>query len=176
MTNISKEQVRQYLELSLELAEKALQLGNYPIGAVLVNQDNTIVATEINECSTEQDITAHAEILALRKLGGAVDKHSVGQHILFTSLEPCYGCSFFLARTNVTQIYSALKDPHKGGISNLRDQEQFASFFAKSTLVNEPLADLADHSRALMRQYFEQIGNTTAAAYYQRRRSHRSDL
>ncbi|PIR63532.1 MAG: hypothetical protein COU64_03995, partial [Candidatus Pacebacteria bacterium CG10_big_fil_rev_8_21_14_0_10_40_26] len=69
-------------------------------------------------------------------------------------------------RSNIREIYSALKDPHKGGTSDLRSQEQFSDFFQKIHLYNEPFEDLAIKSKELMRKYFISIGNNDAAECY----------
>ncbi|NCS97903.1 MAG: nucleoside deaminase [Candidatus Pacebacteria bacterium] len=159
-------QIRNFLEIALSKAEEAFKLNNYPIGCVVVDSEGTIVAETMNECTTSEDISAHAEIVALRKIGKSINKYSNGDHFLFTSLEPCFGCSFFIARSNIREIYSALKDPHKGGTSDLRSQEQFSDFFQKIHLYNEPFEDLAIKSKELMRKYFISIGNNDAAECY----------
>ena len=159
-------QIRNFLEIALTKAEKALKLNNYPIGCVVVDSNGDVVAETMNECTTSQDISAHAEIVAIRKIGNSINKNSNGDHFLFTSLEPCFGCSFFIARSNIREIYSALKDPHKGGMSDLRSQEQFSDFFQKIHLYNEPFDDLATKSRKLMKKYFLNVGNTDAAEFY----------
>jgi|SRR3989344_191314 len=163
---ISDQQIRSYLETALQGAKKAFELGNYPIGSVFANEDGTGEIIEINEYHTLDDITAHAEILGIRKLGKKIDKDTPGNYYLFTSLEPCFGCSFFLARTNVSRIYSALKDPHKGGTSDLKSQEQFRNFFNNIELVSEPFADFKKQSQDLMHKYFLAKGNEKAASFY----------
>lgn len=160
----SDEQIRRYLEDALKAAEKALELGNYPIGSVFTDGENEII--EMNECSTLDDVTAHAEILGMRKLGSKILKDTPNEYYLFTSLEPCFGCSFYVARTNVKHIYSALKDPHKGGTIDLKSQEQFHSFFKNIELINEPFEDLKERSRELMQKYFLNKGRKDAAAFY----------
>lgn len=162
----TQDQIRANLELALKKAEEAFSLGNYPIGAVVVDAQNNQVAVAMNQCATQADVTAHAEIVALRQLGNAINKYTPGEHFLFTSLEPCFGCSFFIARTNIKAIYSALKDPHKGGISDLKSQEQFESFFKNIQIVNDPFEDLKQRSREIMRKYFLSISNFEAAEFY----------
>lgn len=162
----TQEQIRKNLELSLQKAEEALLEGNYPIGSVVTDVENNIGAIEKNESFTS-DIAAHAEIICLRKLGQRVNKYNGGEHFLFTSLEPCFGCSFFIARSNIKGVYSALKDPHKGGMSDLKRQDQFANFFKNIELINDPFEDLRERSRSIMRRFFESINNLDAAKYYE---------
>ena len=163
---ISESQIRKHLESALQIAKKAFELGNYPIGAVFVDGEGNHEIVEMNECKTLDDITAHAEILGIRKLGNKFHKDSPGEYYLFTSLEPCFGCSFFLARTNVTRIYSALKDPHKGGISDLKPQEQFHNFFKNIELIHEPYEDLKKESKELMQKYFLINNKKDSAIFY----------
>lgn len=75
---------------------------------------------------------------------------------------------FFIARSNITRVYSALKDPHKGGMSDLRLLPQFESFFTQITTINEIDTKLANESRALMHEYFLRNNNEKAAACYQK--------
>lgn len=159
-------QIRTYLESALREAQKALELGNYPIGSVFIDSKGNGEVIEMNECYTLDDLTAHAEILGIRKLGNKIHKDTSNEYYLFSSLEPCFGCSFYLARSNVKHIYSALKDPHKGGISYLKSQEQFQSFFKNIQLNNEPFEDLKIKSNLLMQEYFLKKGRKDAAAFY----------
>lgn len=163
----SSQEIQSYLVRTIELACEAFNRGDYPIGAILVEVRTKATFEASNTCKSGVDITAHAEMELLRQLGERADKHSSAEHYLFSSLEPCFGCSFFIARSSITHVYSALKDPHKGGMSDLRLLPQFESFFTQITTVNEIDAKLADESRALMREYFLLIGNEKAASFYQ---------
>lgn len=164
---LDSHQIRLFLEKSLDLAQQTLHRGNYPIGALFVDlESGTVVAEATNECTTHHDITAHAEIVGIRNLGQKANKDTNPKLALFTSLEPCFGCSFFLARTNVTHIYSALKDPHKGGLLALQQQEQFFKFFKDITVQNDLFDDLKEKSQQLMQDYFLNIGRKDAAKFY----------
>jgi tRNA(adenine34) deaminase len=164
----SSQEIHTYLVRSLELAHEAFKRGDYPIGAIVVNAQTKESIEALNTCKSSVDITAHAEMILLRQLGERADKHASPEHYLFTSLEPCFGCSFFIARSNISHIYSVLKDPHKGGMSDLSLLPQFVSFFTKISIINGIDAKLANESKALMHEYFLQIGNNKAAACYQK--------
>lgn len=163
---ISEEQIKKYLEKTIELAKESLEKGNYPIGSIIVNNEGNVVAQGYNENTTQKDITAHAEILCIRQAGLTLSKDNPEENILFTSLEPCYGCSFFIARTNIKKIYWALEDPHKGGIGDLKKEPMFSDFFPNIELIPEPYDDLKNQSRELMRSFFLSKGNTKAAELY----------
>lgn len=164
----SSQEIHALLVRSLDLAREAFDRGDYPIGAIIVDAKTKESLETSNKCASGTDITAHAEMELLRQLGERADKHFSAEHYIFSSLEPCFGCSFFIARSNITHVYSALKDPHKGGMSDLCLLTQFESFFSHLTIVNEPATELADQSRALMREYFLQNGNEKTASFYQK--------
>jgi tRNA(adenine34) deaminase len=154
--------IRHFLEISIQEAEKAFEEGNYPIGSLIVDKKGTILSQKRNQCSTFDDVTAHAEILNLREVGM---KKNDGL-IMFSSLEPCYGCSFFIDRSEIIKIYSALKDPHKGGMSDLKSQSHFSDFFNKVELINEPFEELKEKSKNLMKEYFIKLGREDKAEFY----------
>lgn len=162
----SSDQIRHYLQITLDEAKKALDEGNYPIGSVMVNDHGEIESTDRNQSFTSEDVSAHSEILGIRKLGNKVNKDTSGEYYLFSSLEPCFGCSFFIARTNIKHIISALKDPHKGGMSDLRSLDQFNQFFKHIELTIEPFEDLKEKSRQLMIEFFLKKDRKDAAKFY----------
>ncbi|MFA5828654.1 MAG: nucleoside deaminase [Candidatus Shapirobacteria bacterium] len=163
---LNEEQIRKYLELSIDLAKEGFEKDNYPIGSIIVNSQGNIIAKGFNENTTQKDITAHAEILCIRQSGLALSKDATGENILFTSLEPCFGCSFFIARTNIKKIYWALEDPHRGGIGDLKSEIMFKDFFPNIELVSEPYEDLKGQSKDLMRKFFLAKGNAKTANLY----------
>jgi len=163
---LNDEVIRRYLEQTIDLAQKGLEKKNYPIGAIIVNSKSVVLAASHNECATKHDITAHAELLCIKNVGLKIDKDDEGDNILFVSLEPCFGCSFFIDRTNIRRIYWALKDPHKGGIGDLKKRSMFRDFFSTIELISEPFEDLKIKSRKLMKNYFLSKGNTKAAKLY----------
>ena len=163
---LDETKVRHFLQSTLQEAEKAFDEGNYPIGSLLVNEQGEVLSLQRNKSWTSHDLTAHAEVLNLREVGKlSFDPNQKLQ--LFSSLEPCFGCSFFIARSNISHIYSALKDPHKGGTSDLKSREEFKHFFSEIEIINQPFEDLAQKSRQLMKKYFLRQGRVDKAAFYE---------
>jgi len=152
---------RGFLEQTLDLAKIALAEGDYPIGSLVLNASGKIISLQRNRSNSNNDHSSHAEILSLREIGITSEPLT-----LYSSLEPCYGCSFFIARSSITKIVSALKDPHKGGIGDLQKQSQFEKFFADIEIVNEPFEELKEISKDLMRQYFVKIKKPEKAELY----------
>jgi tRNA(adenine34) deaminase len=159
-------EVKKYLEITLTEAKIAESGGNYPIGSLIVNAKGEILVQTHNECTAQSDISAHAEILCIRMLKNKMNKDYPEELTLFSSLEPCFGCSFFLARTNIKTIISALEDPHKGGISILKNLPEFGHFFKSIEIINEPVDELKSQSMTLMKNYFLRLNRPDAAKYY----------
>lgn len=158
---------RIYLELAIKEAEKALEEGNYPFGAVVVDSTDKIIATGKNENFSRNDITAHAEMQCLRKIDITNLLDETRDYSVFCSGEPCGGCSFFIARArSIKHITWALTDPQKAGFDDLRKHKDFASFFDHIEVVEEPFEDLRENSALLLREYYEWLGQSEKAKLY----------
>lgn len=81
--------------LALQEAENALLENTYPIGAVIVDEDNNIISKGRNQVHPHQNATAHAEIIAIRNGGPSIlhGKESRQKYTIYTSLEPCPMCT-----------------------------------------------------------------------------------
>lgn len=165
----NKDQQKLFLEETIKEAEAALEEGNYPIGSLIVDSNGKILAKCRNENFTKDDITAHAEILCLRKLGiDKLTKDKSKDYYLFSSLEPCSGCGFFVARTNIKTIFVAALDPYRPGTSVVRHTEPFSEVFQKIDFVVCDFPDLARKSKLLMRDYFLKKDRPDAAKVYEK--------
>jgi len=153
--------------ITLNIAEEALEKGDYPIGALIVDTDYKIVAQSGNRNATNNDITAHAEIQCLRTLGMAdLSKGNGKTHYLYTSLEPCAGCAFFIARTNIKKVYAVAVDEFRAGLSRISKMKEYKEVFQEVgfTVINNDLTK--KKSLGLMVKYFEKVGNNMTAGFY----------
>ena len=91
---LSNEKIRDLLLKTINYAEQALSLNNYPIGSLITSTDGEILASDMNQLTSQNDLTAHAEILCIRKLGNNINEDISKEYYMFSSLEPCFGCSF----------------------------------------------------------------------------------
>lgn len=103
-----------YLKIALEEAFLAEKRGNYPIGAILVDENGVVIARHGNESFTRADVSAHAEILCFKEAGELLSKKNNKIMTLYTTLEPCYGCGFFTTYTNIKKVVWSLTDNYKG--------------------------------------------------------------
>lgn len=112
-------------------AEAAAERGEVPIGAVVVH-DGKIVARAGNRTRELNDVTAHAEVLAIREASEKLGSERLTGHDLYVTLEPCTMCAAAISFARVRRLYFGAVDD-KGGavISGVR-------FFASPTCHHVP--------------------------------------
>ena len=71
---ITNDRIHELLLTTIKTAEQALNQNNYPIGSLITDTNGKILASDMNQLTTQDDITAHAEILCIRKLGNKIIK------------------------------------------------------------------------------------------------------
>jgi tRNA(adenine34) deaminase len=102
-----------FMEEALRSAQRALEAGEVPIGAVVVCDDK-IIARGHNCSITNNDPTAHAEILALREASAAVGNYRLNDCTLFVTLEPCAMCAGALVHARIRRVVYGARDPKAG--------------------------------------------------------------
>ena len=107
---------RQWMIRALELAEKAGDAGEVPVGAVIVSADGNLIAEGENRKERDKDPTAHAEILALRAAGQATQNWHLNQCTLYVTLEPCPMCAGAIAQARLRLLVYGVDDPKTGAI------------------------------------------------------------
>ena len=103
--------------LEARLAESA---GEVPVGAILVAADGqTILARGNNQVLRTSDPTAHAEIVALRAAGQALQNYRLLGTTLYTTLEPCAMCAGAILHARVARLVYAAPDPKAGACGSV---------------------------------------------------------
>ncbi|HZQ69703.1 MAG TPA: tRNA adenosine(34) deaminase TadA [Terriglobales bacterium] len=107
-----------WMEEALREAQRALEAGEVPIGAVVV-LDGNIVGRGSNRNITDSDPTAHAEILALRQAGAQVGNHRLEGCELFATIEPCPMCAGAMVHARLKRLVYGADDPKAGAVSSV---------------------------------------------------------
>ena len=107
-----------WMEEALRCAQRALEAGEVPVGAVVV-RNGQIVGRGWNRNITGSDPTAHAEILALREAGGTVGNHRLERCELFVTIEPCAMCAGALTHARVKRLVYGSDDPKAGAVKSV---------------------------------------------------------
>lgn len=106
-----------FMVAALEEAKRAGERGEVPIGAVVV-ADGRIVARAGNETRALNDVTAHAEILAIRRAAEAIGDERLSGADLYVTLEPCTMCAAAISFARIRRLYYGAEDPKGGGVDN----------------------------------------------------------
>jgi tRNA(adenine34) deaminase len=108
------------MRLALREAERALEHGDVPIGALVV-RDGEVVSAAHNERELLQDPTAHAEIIALREAARALGSWRVLEATLYVTLEPCAMCAGAIVLARVPRVLYGASDPKAGACGSVLD-------------------------------------------------------
>ena len=108
----------QFMREALVQAQKAQELGEIPIGAVLVKDGKILCATH-NRCEELHDATAHAERLAITEAGKLTGSWRLSDCTLYVTLEPCPMCTGAAINARIGRIVYAAKDPRAGACESL---------------------------------------------------------
>lgn len=108
-----------YMRLALEEAQKAYDLGEVPIGAVLVDGDGEVVAKGHNMRENWQDATAHAEMVAIREACEKLGRWRLSGLTLYVTIEPCPMCAGALVMSRIDRLVFGSTDAKAGAVESL---------------------------------------------------------
>jgi tRNA(Arg) A34 adenosine deaminase TadA len=101
---------------ALDLAREAAEAGEVPVGAVVTDGHDRIVAEARNAMRGSLNPTAHAEMVALREAGQALGTPRLDDCTLWVSLEPCAMCAAAISIARVKALRFAAEDPKGGAV------------------------------------------------------------
>jgi tRNA(adenine34) deaminase len=114
--SMSNDELR--MEEALRSAQRALEAGEVPVGAVVVC-NGRIVGRGWNRNITDCDPTAHAEVVALREAGTAVGNHRLAECDLFVTIEPCAMCAGAMVHARIKRLVYGADDPKAGAVRSV---------------------------------------------------------
>jgi len=109
----------------IELSAMAVKEGEYPFGS-LIALDGRIIAEATNRTMRENDVSRHAEVIALSQAQQAVARSDLPRATLYSNVEPCAMCSYCIREAWVGRVVYALTSPIMGGVTKwniLRDKD-----------------------------------------------------
>ncbi len=109
-----------WMGVALREAGKAADRGEVPIGAVVV-VDGVILARGHNLRETQDDPTAHAELVAIRKAAKKIGGWRLAGATLYVTLEPCLMCMGAILLARVAKVVYGCRDPKGGAAGSLYD-------------------------------------------------------
>ncbi len=139
------------MALALAAARAAGEVGDVPVGAVLLGPDGRLLAVAGNRVERRRDPTAHAELLVLRAGGRRLGTPRLVGCDLWVTLEPCPMCAHAIALARIRRLYFGAFDPKGGGV------EHGPRIFAHATARHRPevYGGLGERAAAeLLRRFF----------------------
>ena len=129
-----------YMQRALELAEKAQQADEVPVGAVLVLNDE-IIGEGYNQVISLSDPSAHAEAQAIRAAGQSIENYRLVDSTLYVTLEPCAMCAGLITHARVKRLVFGASDPRTGATGTAIEVLNHASMNHKVEIESGVLAD-----------------------------------
>jgi len=107
-----------WMEEALREAQRALALGEVPVGAVVVC-DGRVVGRGCNRPLSAHDPTAHAEILALREAGQTIGNYRLLDCDLYVTVEPCAMCAGAITHARIDRLVYGAEDAKAGAVHSM---------------------------------------------------------
>ena len=111
---------RMWMRVALEEAERALESGDVPIGAIAV-QRGEIIGRGYNRREADKDPTAHAEMIAMREAAAALNRWRLDKVTLYCTLEPCAMCAGAMVLARLPRLVYGATDPKAGAAGSVFD-------------------------------------------------------
>ena len=122
-----------------------------PVGAVVVDAEGRVIGEGWNRNITENDPSAHAEIVAMRQAGLRLGNHRLLGSTLYVTLEPCAMCAMAMVHARVARVVYAAADPKTGACGSVFDLLADPRHNHRVQVERSPLADEAGQ---LLTEYF----------------------
>ena len=140
------------MRLALDLAAKASQQGDVPVGAIVLNPSGEIVGEGFNTREIDNDPINHAEIVALRSAAMANGSWRLDDHTLVVTLEPCTMCAGAAVQARVGRIVFGAFDEKAGAVGSLWDVVRDRRLPHRPEVVS---GVLADECGAILSEFFK---------------------
>jgi len=138
------------MERAILLARQAEACGEVPVGAVVV-ADEEIVGEGFNQVISNNDPTAHAEIVALRAAAARCSNYRLPDTRLYVTIEPCTMCVGAIMHTRIATLIFGATEPRAGAVISQAKLEQAGYFNHRVEIVG---GVLAEQCSALLTSFF----------------------
>ena len=140
-----------HMRAALAEARLAAEAGEVPVGAVVV-AGNEVIAKGHNRSETDNDPSAHAEIVALRAAGRKSGNYRLTNATLYVTLEPCAMCMGGLVQARIERLVFGAYDPKAGAAGSAIDLSDSSSFNHRFEING---GVLAEECGAVLKAFFE---------------------
>jgi tRNA(adenine34) deaminase len=138
---------------AVALAREAAKLGEVPVGAVAV-KDDQIIGRGMNRREIDKDPFAHAEFIAMQQAAQAVGAWRLTDVTVYVTLEPCVMCAGALVQSRVTRLVFGAMDPKAGAVGSLFNLAQEGRFNHRLDVTS---GVMAEECGLLLKTFFAQL-------------------
>src|SRR5690625_664831 len=142
-----------YMQLALEEATRAQDIGEVPIGAVIIYQDE-VIATGYNMRETTQKTLSHAELVAIERANQRLNSWRLEDCTLYVTVEPCPMCAGAIIQSRIKRVVFGAPDPKAGCAGTIINLLQM-DLFNHQTEVTSGI--LMSESQTIIKQFFKNI-------------------
>ena len=142
-----------YMKAALKQAQKACQLGEVPIGCVIVHEGK-IIARGYNRRNTDKNTLAHAEITAINRASKKIGDWRLEECTLYVTLEPCQMCAGAIVQARIPSVVMGCMNPKAGcagSILNLLNMPEF------NHQVDVTRGILEEECSQMLKQFFKEL-------------------
>ncbi len=140
-----------YMRLAITEAKKAADMGEVPVGAVIVDSFGEVISTAHNLRESLNDPTAHAEILAIRSAGEKLQKWRLDDLTLYVTLEPCPMCAGAILESRIGRLVYSTTDVRRGAIESVFALLRHKAVNSKTEI---RAGVLEDECKELLKEFF----------------------
>lgn len=108
-----KKDYEKYMDLALEEAKKAFKNNDVPVGCIILDENNNLLSKGYNQKEKEQDLTLHAEIVAIKDASKQINNWRLDKCTLVVTLSPCLMCLGAIISSRIKRIVIGTYDDSK---------------------------------------------------------------
>lgn len=140
-----------YMQIALKLAQEAAELGEVPVGCVIVDTDGNVIGRGRNRREESHDACAHAEIEAIREACANIGDWRLENCSIFVSLEPCPMCTGAIINARIPRVVFGAREENFGSCGSVIDL--FSERYGHKPAVFSGVC--ADESAELLKSFFK---------------------
>lgn len=140
-----------FMKEALSLAIEAEQNQEVPVGAVIV-KDNKVIGKGRNKIIFDQDISSHAEIVAIRDASKNISNYRLNNCKMFVTLEPCHMCAKAIVDARIDSVIFAASEPKSGSLVSV---DNFFERISLNHSVTFEMGLLEKESSDLLKSFFK---------------------
>jgi len=150
--SMNKNNDEKYMLLALKEAQKAFNVGEVPVGCIIV-KDGIIISKAYNKREKTKSPFDHAEVVAIKKASKKLNSWKLDGCELYVTLEPCLMCASVILQTRISRVIYGADEPKFGALGSIVDLSKIKS--NHNLLVTKGI--LKSSSELLLKDFFKQL-------------------